>query len=730
MAEELLSLCTEFDLAVTNTLFNNPDKCFYSWSHPRSKHWHLLDYVLTRRQDVSDVCSTRAMRGANCDTDHVMIRSKLKLQLTPPRRKTAAKQRTQLNVSALQNPEISSDLARKMDAILDDALSENNTTDELWEEFKTKVYKTSSEVLGQPKRKNADWFNEKDGNIQVLLENRRKLYLRTLEGRCTRSSKLQYQNSKSVLQRDLRDIENQWWLDKAHEIQQLNDAKDSKNLFAALKKVYGPSIGNTAPVASSDGTVLHTEKSDIMNRWVEHFSQLLNNTPTVNVAAIERVDQCPIDDSLSVPPTLAELGKAIQLCSNGKSPGIDRIPAEIFKSGGKRIKEQLLHIITESWNNETLPKDLRDGKRKGDRHECSNYRGIALLSIAGKLYANILVMRLQSLSEKHLPESQCGFRPSRGTTDMIFTLRQIQEKCREQNLPLYICFVDFRKAFDSVPRDMLWRVLGRYGCPGKFINIIKLFHEGMEAQVMIGGELSDTFPVTNGVKQGCTVAPTLFALYLAAVLEVAKKDQPAEGVWLLTRQDGNPFNLRRLSAKTKVEEVCVQELLYADDSAFVAHSEAELQRTFNCFSAAAADFGLTINASKTEVMFQPPPSAEYHDPSINFNGSPLPTTKSFTYLGSTVTHGASLDKEINNIIQAAYSSFARLRDRLWHRHGVKLSTKIAVYRAIILPTLLYSSETYILYRRNIKRLSKVLQGQLRSIMGIRWHDRISNVEVL
>ena len=190
------------------------------------------------------------------------------------------------------------------------------------------------------------------------------------------------------------------------------------------------------------------------------------------------------------------------------------------------------------------------------------------------------------------------------------------------------------------------------------------------------------------------------------------------------------FNLRRLSAKTKVEEVCVQELLYADDSAFVAHSEAELQWRFNCFSAAAADFGLTINASKTEVMFQPPPNAEYHDPSINFNGSPLPTTKSFTYLGSTVTHDASLDKEISNRIQAAYSSFARLRDRLWHRHGVKLSTKIAVYRAIILPTLLYSSETYILYRRHIKRLSKVLQRQLRSIMGIRWHDRISNEEVL
>ncbi|XP_072171512.1 uncharacterized protein [Diadema setosum] len=384
--ELLLSLCTEFDLAVTNTYFNNPDKWFYSWSHPRSKYWHLLDYVLTRRQDVKDVCSTRAMRGDNCDTDHVLIRSKLKLQLSPPRRKTAAKYPTQLNVSALHNPEISSELARKMDTILDDALSENNSADELWKEFKTKVYETASEVLGQPKRRNADWLNENDSKIQALLENRRKLYLRTLEGRCTRSSKLQYQNSKAMLQKALRDIENQCWLDKAHEIQQLHDAKDSKNLFAALKKVYGPSTGNTAPVNSSDGKVLCTEKSDIMNRWVEHFSQLLNNTPKIDVAAIERVEQSPTDDSLSAPPTLAELEKAIQLCSNGKAPGIDRIPAEIFKSGGIRIKEQLLHIITESWNNETLPKDLKDGvivtlyKHKGDRYECGNYRGITLPS--------------------------------------------------------------------------------------------------------------------------------------------------------------------------------------------------------------------------------------------------------------------------------------------------------------------------------------------------------------
>ena len=96
--------------------------------------------------------------------------------------------------------------------------------------------------------------------------------------------------------------------------------------------------------------------------------------------------------------------------------------------------------------------------------------------------------------------------------------------------------------------------------------------------------------------------------------------------------------------------------MYADDSAFVAHTEAELQHLVDHFSSAASDFGLTINASKTEVMYQPPPGAEYHDPNILLDGTPLPVTKSFTYLGSTVTNDTNLDNEVGRRIQAAYMS--------------------------------------------------------------------------
>ena len=111
-------------------------------------------------------------------------------------------------------------------------------------------------------------------------------------------------------------------------------------------------------------------------------------------------------------------------------------------------------------------------KRKGDRACCDNHRGISLLSIAGKVLARVLLNRLNDHVHSNciIPESQCGFRAERGTMDMIFTVRQVQEECREQHQNLYMVFIDLTKAFDSVNRQGLWQVLRKIGCPEKFVN--------------------------------------------------------------------------------------------------------------------------------------------------------------------------------------------------------------------------------------------------------------------
>ena len=104
---------------------------------------------------------------------------------------------------------------------------------------------------------------------------------------------------------------------------------------------------------------------------------------------------------------------------------------------------------------------------------------------------------------------------------MIFCLRQLQEKCIEQDGPLYMVFVDFSKAFDTIGRTGLWKLLRKSGCPEKFTTMIEALHTGMMANVSVGAEDSESFGVTNGVKQGCVLAPTLFSIFPSVMLDEA-----------------------------------------------------------------------------------------------------------------------------------------------------------------------------------------------------------------
>ena len=111
-----------------------------------------------------------------------------------------------------------------------------------------------------------------------------------------------------------------------------------------------------------------------------------------------------------------------------------------------------------------------------------------------------------------IPESQCGFRPNRGTSDMTFALRQLQEKSSLQGVDLYLLFIDLTKAFDTVNRQGLWRILEKAGCPKLFVSLISSFHDNMKVSVREGSDKSPSFGVSSGTKQGCVFAPTLFSI--------------------------------------------------------------------------------------------------------------------------------------------------------------------------------------------------------------------------
>lgn len=735
----LLQTCAEHDLLITNTIFQLPTRNKTSWMHPRSKHWHLIDYAIVRRRDRQDVRVTKAMCGAECWTDHRLIVCKLNLQIQPPRRPQGKKAPKRLAVSKLKSPDIKQQLSVTLDERLENIALDNQDVETAWATLSEVVYKSAFECLGPSKKRHKDWFDENCPVINQLLADKQRAHKAVLNDPSSTSKKQKLSAIRSVIQQKLRQMQDTWLSKKADEIQAFADRNDMKNFYSSLKEIYGPTAsGGASPLLSSDGSSLITDKEAILNRWAEHFDSVLNRPSSINDEAINRLPQIPTNVALDCTPTLAELHKAISQLSSGKAPGADNIPAEIYKHGGPALNDKMLQLFDLIWQQECVPQDLKDAsivhlyKRKGNRQDCNNHRGISLLSIAGKILARILLNRLMShLENGLLPESQCGFRKERGTIDMVFAARQLQEKCQEQNTDLYSTFVDLTKAFDTVSREGLWRIMAKYGCPPKFITIVRLLHDGMKARVQDDGSQSEPFLVSNGVKQGCVLAPTLFSMMFSAMLSEAFANNCENiGIGITSRMDGSIFNLRRLQAKTKVKKDMINDLLFADDCALNSNSESAMQQNVDKFAEACVNFGLTISIKKTEVLHQPAPGKMYIEPNITINGQRLKAVDKFTYLGSTLSRNVVVDDEIDARLSKANAAFGRLYPNVWNRRGITVQTKIKVYRAVVMTTLLYGSETWTVYRRHASKLNHFHTIHLRKILGIRWQDKIPDTVVL
>ena len=261
--------------------------------------------------------------------------------------------------------------------------------------------------------------------------------------------------------------------------------------------------------------------------------------------------------------------------------------------------------------------------------------------------------------------------------------------------------------------------------------MVMQLHEDQRGQVRNSNDLSEPLTIINGVKQGCVLLPTLFTIFFSMMLQRATEDLGDEdGIYIRYRTDGSLFNLRRLQAHTKTLEQLIRELLFADDAALVAHTETALQRVTSCFAEASQLFGLEVSLKKTEVLHQSAPQEAYCPPHITIGETELKAVQQFTYLGCTISSDARNDKEMDNRLAKASSAFGRFHSRVWNNKHLKKATKISVYRAVVLTTLLYGSESWVTYRHHLRLLERFHQRCLRSILNIHWSDYITNVEVL
>ena len=726
----MLQLCTELDMVITNSLFYQKKEHKATWFHPQSKHGHLLDYIVCRRSDLRNFCKVKVMRGADCDTDHLMVRAKLKVSIRRKSRFNGVKVPKRIDISRLKDTDVRDALKSEFDQ------TDFSGCD--WGSFKKLVYDKGSETLGLRVTKHRDWFGDNSVEINSLLDEKRNAHQQLLNSSPHNKAEYvaKFAHVKSKVQRRLRQIKNKWWSDISNQAQAAYNRKDTKSFYSLLRQAFGPRSSSITPLLANDGTSLLKTPEDIMRRWFEHFRDLFHNPSVVNDAAVESIPQQDTHPELDNEPSLDEVIQCIKQVNTDKAPGLDGIPVELLLHGGSNVHSAVHSLILSVWNGNPVPQDWIDAimitlyKGKGKKSICSSYRGISLLETVGKVFARLLLNRLEKyVCPEVIPESQSGFRAGRGTVDMIFSARQIIEKCNEQRVPLCQVFVDLTKAFDTVNREALWKVLGKFGCTSSFVDKLRQMHRSMKARVNFNGQLSEELNIDNGVKQGDIPAPTLFSLYLTAVLWYAFHDCDI-GVFLRFRTSGKVFNLRRFQADTLVHDSLIRELLYADDADLLTHSVADMQSVMDRFENACTSFGLTISIDKTKVMYTAAPGETYAEPDIYVYGRRLDVVKHFVYLGSTLSDDGSLDAEIKERISKASSSFGMLEDRVWSDRDLTLNTKLAVYESCVLLALLYASETWTLYQAQMKLLERFHQYCLRHILGIKWQSRTPDTVVL
>jgi sorting nexin-29 len=218
-------------------------------------------------------------------------------------------------------------------------------------------------------------------------------------------------------------------------------------------------------------------------------------------------------------PTLEEFRDSLKNLKNNKAPGTDNIPVELLKYGGNEVMKSIYELIILVWVEEQISKEWCKSiifpiHKKGDKLNCSNYRGLALLCAAYKVLINIIRHRLEPYVQNILGEYQGGFRAERSTTDQLFTVKQILEKCWEFNINVYQIYIDFKQAYDSIQWEKLYKIMHEFNIPHKLIRLVRATIKNSEAQVKIQAQLKEPFKIKQGLKQGDGLAPSLFNLAL------------------------------------------------------------------------------------------------------------------------------------------------------------------------------------------------------------------------
>ena len=344
----------------------------------------------------------------------------------------------------------------------------------------------------------------------------------------------------------------------------------------------------------------------------------------------------------------------------------------------------MTHIIQQCWATSILPKSwlhvhiicIYKGKTAGPKADPNSYRGISLLNIASRILSDILLNRLSPRIDRRLHDSQNGFRKGRSTEDAIFSIRRITEEARAKNRLLYLVYIDLQKAYDRIPRPIIWEVLGKMQVDGLLLDLLKaLYNETTAAVSLKGGITSDTFATRCGVKQGCPLSCVIFNAIMDCLMRklIATKFPGINIKWRIPRG-------KRHSGDVVQGSETIGLLTYADDIVIWSDKEEELKNCIECFSDISKIWGMSVNTNKTKYqVLQPSNSNERRTSCMSVGEKNLQQVENYRYLGSTIKDNAKFDSEMVSRVQSAQGKLTGL-NLIWKSRIISRKTKGILFR--------------------------------------------------
>ena len=496
----------------------------------------------------------------------------------------------------------------------------------------------------------------------------------------------------------------------ADEAESALERHDMKPIYRAVKRISGKSTSHQSSFPKKANGESCKSEEEALSRWTEYYTAALNHPASQPCPDLDSLAANAADDpNISVDaPSLAEVQAAIAKLKNGRASGADGITAEVLKYSAGTSAPLLVKLFASVWKSGRVPAEWRDGiivslyKGKGSRSECSSHRPITLLSVPGKVFAQVLLSRIEPLLIANRRPQQSGFTAGRSTADAILALRLLSEVHREFSRSLYVGYVDLKSAFDSVDREALWKAIRGLGAPTILLDLVKDLYGYTQSQVRLGQRLSPSFQTKSGVRQGCVLAPALFCRAIDWILSRA---MPQRGV--------------------SISGVCLSDADYADDIATIEGSSQDIAETLARIETASSELGLHISWSKTKIQnIGAGPVA----PDLLINGQVVEGVDKFIYLGSTVCSADGSRSEQARRIGLAAANMNSLTS-VWNQTHLCLATKLRLYMTLIVPILLYASDTWTINKVDLDHLQAFHMRCQRRILGVRWFDKVKNTTI-